>query len=560
MWKTWLKKISNISHIVTIRLSLLTGILICQYYYVYWIKQFPDPVFSTYSNRFFSGMMIILLALTFTTRWIHKYWGGLLTALIIAGNGFCYLTLFKYHFSPESIIMSLIVIFASTMFITSITEILIVQLFNLTFFLVCIRLTPYFIMNRILCINALLLFSVVATITALIKQYTERQLKRAQKRFETASMAKSAFLSNMSHEIRTPLNGIIGTSELLLNEMTVQQKTAVQSILVSAKALSNVLNDLIDFAQLERQELNLNPAEFDIREFLSDVEMVIKPALNEKQILLSLYVDPGIPQMLIGDTLRLRQMLMYIFQYILERPGIGKIQFFTFGNKNHNNNQISLNLTLQLSDIHQQNITAFTLPPKLINDPDLNLGQFDFRLTSALSLINLMTGRIYYEAKPSSEETLIISIPFQRSSRAFFSKPLSPVPARTTPLHDDAPLILIADDNEINRDVVEHMLVRLGYQVRSAENGEEMVNLFSTTSPKAILMDLQMPIMDGLAAAVAIREIEKQRGITNPVKIIALSAHQAHTDSQICIDAGMNAFLSKPIRINELKQILSSLL
>ncbi|MFT6332757.1 MAG: signal transduction histidine kinase/CheY-like chemotaxis protein [Lentimonas sp.] len=529
---------------------------------------------------------------------------------------------------------------------------------------------------------------------------------------EAASEAKNQFLSNMSHELRTPMNGIMGMS-LNLSEgdnLTDEQKENAAIIHRSSEALLTLLNDILDFSKIESGKIDLENIHFDLRKVIEDLADLMSASAEKKNIEVVTYISPQVPRVLIGDPIRIRQILINLVSNSIKFTNYGQI-FIDISLHKKSSDKDSINFNIRDSGIGIEKDKVRNLFKKFVQvdmSTTRKFGGTGLGLSICKELTHLMSGKIGVESKSGEGSNFWFKIPFDHSShndltedeqividnlgklkgkkviiiennaeennvigarlldnnikstgisfknnsteeifkaikkehqdaiiisyhknnkqmidalllkikkdkeladtplillisrfskvnctkhfldkfnisinnpiREFsFSRTLfkafkidlpeikqPPVkkdkePIKITNIKDDI-RILLCEDNEINLKVAMNLLSKMGYEVDCAENGQEAVNKFLHVKYDLILMDCQMPIMDGLTATRKIREIEKEIKNNHKIPIIALTANAADKDRKLCFEAGMDDFVPKPIRRGEIDQKIKNLL
>jgi len=378
-----------------------------------------------------------------------------------------------------------------------------------------------------------------------MKAQSER-LEVALDEAKAASQAKSDFLANMSHEIRTPLNGVIGLADVLARTpLDESQRELLRTVMASAGDLNNLLGDLLDFSKAEAGKLTLEEAEFDLGEVAEACVGLYRPQAQAKGLELGLTLSANVEGKVTGDPARVRQILGNLISNAVKFTSQGRIR---------------VNLTrdaagaclMEVSDTgagfdQRQAERLFARFEQADGSTTRQFGGTGLGLSICRQLAGLMGGAINARGEKGKGATFTVTLPLP---------PVEGLAVAAAPVVEEAmdypPLrVLVVDDNATNRKVVELMLAQVGAEVTACENGQEAVMAFQKEAFDVILMDLQMPVMDGLTATRAIREIERVEG--RPVTpLIVLSANVAPEDRAATKEAGADAHIGKPIRADEL--------
>ena len=397
----------------------------------------------------------------------------------------------------------------------------------------------------------------------------ERQLRRNNEQLaeqtrkaEEANRAKSEFLANMSHEIRTPMNGILGMAALVRDTpLTPGQREHLNLLTGSAETLLKIINDILDFSKVEAGKLDFEDVPFDLGRVLEATLGEQALPAQEKNISLSLAIDPEVDVRLRGDPVRLRQVLTNLVGNAVKFTQDGAVSVRAVLDSVHGSSQT---VHFSIAD------TGIGIPPekqRTIFDPfcqaDSSMtrryGGTGLGLAISARLVEMMEGRIWVESAPHRGSCFHFTATFQEvESEAAAPESQSPAMAPVQQfLSEAAPgrngsaavEILVAEDNAVNQRLLVRLLEKAGYSVSVAENGREVLNLLDQAQFDLIFMDVQMPEMDGFEATARIREREQVSG--GRVPIIAMTAHAMKGDREKCLAAGMDDYLSKPVRFEE---------
>ncbi len=375
------------------------------------------------------------------------------------------------------------------------------------------------------------------------------QLRLARATADAAQTAKGQFLANMNHEIRTPLNGIVSMAELLMqSSMEAEHLEYIGIIQQSTKALVSIVNDVMDYCKIESGRINIETTNTEIAALVANTAQSYSSVAKAKGVGFSCVIDPKLPKWIRCDPIRLRQILENLLDNAVKFTLKGNIHLHVDLVERHSNR---IAVRFQVGDtgigISQDRLASIFDSFSQGGGPAIQKpGGIGLGLTIARHLIELMGGEIQLESTPGQGTHFWFCIDFEVTSKAeqkprgASELPSGPVPSKS------AAHILLVEDNVVNQTVADKILTKAGYTFETVENGRQALERLAMRRYDLILMDIKMPVMDGLETTRRIRHPGSQ--VLNPnIPIIAITANASQTDRQQCLECGMNDYLTKPI-------------
>jgi PAS domain S-box-containing protein len=385
------------------------------------------------------------------------------------------------------------------------------------------------------------------------KKRVELEMIEAKEAALSATKVKSQFLANMSHEVRTPLNGVMGMAQLLLDTpLTDRQKQMADVILESSHSLLAIINDVLDISKIESGMLKVRQEPFDVRKVMDEIISLLRPKAAGKGLRLATSVNGNLPTHVLGDALRLKQVMLNLAGNALKFTDRGEVVLHAEGGAAMGE---SVFLRCEIKD------TGPGIPPEARSRLFRPFSQVDGSTTRrhggtglglfiSRQLVELMEGEIGHEDRPGGGSLFWFTVKLKRNPEALAS------PASRLPIPPNAARalakILLVEDNSVNQRVFQSMLEHLGCRCDLASNGEEALQAMVKGGYDLVFMDCQMPVMDGYTAARAARSMPALSGLP----IVAMTALAMPGDKEKCLEAGMNDYLGKPISLSGLASIL----
>jgi signal transduction histidine kinase/ActR/RegA family two-component response regulator len=381
----------------------------------------------------------------------------------------------------------------------------------------------------------------------------------AQRQAHKLAQAKSEFLAKMSHEIRTPLNGVIAAADLMAaTQLNNEQHELLDTLRLSAKTLLGIINDILDFSKIEAGRMVLETLSFTPTVLVEEVASIMAPAAHSKGLTVRTELSSSLPHSVAGDPLRLRQILLNFVGNAIKFTACGEVVIRAMRLKKGEGQSAWLRFEVQDTGVGippEKQAGIFDAFTQADSSVTRQYGGTGLGLAICKRLVELMGGQIGVYSQPGQGSCFWFEVPLPVIQENAPEETTAQPSGSALNSHElDGVRVLLVEDNPVNQKVAIRMLQKLGCVVELAENGQQALEKLERASYDIVLMDMQMPIMDGLTATRLLRQREQQTG--HHQVVIALTANAMQTDRELCLEAGMDDYLSKPLTLDALQVML----
>jgi len=381
----------------------------------------------------------------------------------------------------------------------------------------------------------------------------------AQRQAHKLAQAKSEFLAKMSHEIRTPLNGVIAAADLMAaTQLNDEQRELLDTLRLSAKTLLGIINDILDFSKIEAGRMVLETVPFTPTVLVEEVVSIMAPAAHSKGLTVRTELSSSLPHSVAGDPLRLRQILLNFVGNAIKFTARGEVVIRAMRLKKGGGQSAWLRFEVQDTGVGippEKQAGIFDAFTQADSSVTRQYGGTGLGLAICKRLVELMGGQIGVYSQPGQGSCFWFEVPLPVIQENAPEETTAQPSGSALNSHElDGVRVLLVEDNPVNQKVAIRMLQKLGCVVELAENGQQALEKLERASYDIVLMDMQMPVMDGLTATRLLRQREQQTG--HHQVVIALTANAMQTDRELCLEAGMDDYLSKPLTLDALQVML----
>ena len=381
----------------------------------------------------------------------------------------------------------------------------------------------------------------------------------AQRQAHKLAQAKSEFLAKMSHEIRTPLNGVIAAADLMAaTQLNDEQHELLDTLRLSARTLLGIINDILDFSKIEAGRMVLETLPFTPTVLVEEVVSIMAPAAHSKGLTVRTELSSSLPHSVAGDPLRLRQILLNLVGNAIKFTACGEVVIRAMRLKKGEGQSAWLRFEVQDTGVGippEKQAGIFDAFTQADSSVTRQYGGTGLGLAICKRLVELMGGQIGVYSQPGQGSCFWFEVPLPVVQENAPEETTAQPSGSALNSHElDGVRVLLVEDNPVNQKVAIRMLQKLGCVVELAENGQQALEKLERASYDIVLMDMQMPVMDGLTATRLLRQREQQTG--HHQVVIALTANAMQTDRELCLEAGMDDYLSKPLTLDALQVML----